>query len=180
MGCDPDGSGGGLVPGRVTGCYLALLVDEMAAGLGPARCAVLVVAPAALLDERVGQPDGVFAYDLLTGHPKRADHDVVFLLDLLEEANRRPELAWAGAWVDWDRMGEAIVDRYRRGEIKGLWFAELPGVAELTGAKVDLLARAPAADVREQARARLRREITERFARWLHQPSGRRPDETFL
>ena len=55
-----------LVSGRVPDCYLGL-------GLDPAEDAeaagVLVVAPTALLDPAVPQPDGTVLYELLTGHP---------------------------------------------------------------------------------------------------------------
>jgi hypothetical protein len=51
---------------------------------------VLVVAPAALLHPGVPQPDGTVLYDLLTGHPDRADHELVFLADLTVELRAWP------------------------------------------------------------------------------------------
>jgi hypothetical protein len=46
---------------------------------------VLVVAPAALLHPAVPQPDGAVLYELLTGHPDREPHELVFLADLTVE-----------------------------------------------------------------------------------------------
>jgi hypothetical protein len=71
-----------LVPGRVRDCYLGLRLDpdDDAEAAG-----VLVVAPAALLHPVVPQPDGTVLYELLTGHPDRAAHELVFLADLTVE-----------------------------------------------------------------------------------------------
>ena len=82
-----------LVPGRVPDCYLGLLLDPtdhdtQAAG-------VLVVAPATLLHPHVPQPDGTVLYELVTGHPDRAAHELVFLADLAARA--WPRLAHARA-----------------------------------------------------------------------------------
>jgi hypothetical protein len=38
---------------------------------------VLVVAPASLLDPCVPQPGGTLLYELVTGHPDRAPHQLV-------------------------------------------------------------------------------------------------------
>ena len=78
-----------LVPGRVPDCYLGLLLDPtdhdtQAAG-------VLVVAPAALLHPHVPQPDGTVLYELVTGHPDRAAHELVFLTDLAVELRAWPD-----------------------------------------------------------------------------------------
>jgi hypothetical protein len=64
------------VPGRVPDCYLGLLLDPpdhdtQAAG-------VLVVAPAVLLHPHVPQPDGTVLSELVTGHPNRPAHELVF------------------------------------------------------------------------------------------------------
>jgi hypothetical protein len=71
-----------LEPGRVPDCYLGLRLepddDAQAAG-------VLVVAPAALLHPIVPQPDGTVLYELLTGHPDRTAHELVFVADLTRE-----------------------------------------------------------------------------------------------
>jgi hypothetical protein len=63
-----------LVPGRVADCYLGLLLDpprDQRAG------SVLVVAPASLLHPCVPQPGGTLLYELVTGHPDRAPHELV-------------------------------------------------------------------------------------------------------
>jgi hypothetical protein len=63
-----------LEPGRVPDCYLGLLLDppgDQDAGR------VLVVAPASLLYPAVPQPGGTLLYELVTGHPDRAPHELV-------------------------------------------------------------------------------------------------------
>ena len=82
-----------LEPGRVPDCYLGLLLDPtdhdtQAAGL-------LVVAPAALLHPHVPQLDGTVLYELVTGHPDRAAHELVFLRDLAVELRAWPSGTWA-------------------------------------------------------------------------------------
>jgi hypothetical protein len=68
-----------LEPGRVPDSYLGLRLDP---ANGTEDVGVLVVAPAALLHPAVPQPDGTVLYELLTGHPDRTPHDLVFLPDL--------------------------------------------------------------------------------------------------
>jgi hypothetical protein len=72
--------GAGLLPRRLR---LDLDDDAQAAG-------VLAVAPAALLHPVVPQPDGTVLYELLTGHPDRAAHELVFLPDLTVELRAWP------------------------------------------------------------------------------------------
>jgi hypothetical protein len=83
-----------LAAGRVSDCYLGLLFDRAddAEGVG-----VLVVAPAALLHPVVPQPDGTVLYELLTGHPDRAAHELVCVADLAVEL-RAGHLALGPAW----------------------------------------------------------------------------------
>ena len=85
LGANADGEV--LVPGRVPDCYLGLRLDppghDQAAG-------VLVVEPAALLHPCVPQPDGTVLYELVTGHPDRAAHELVFLTDLAVELRAWP------------------------------------------------------------------------------------------
>ena len=60
--------------GRVSDCYLGLLLNrprDQRAGR------VLVVAPASLLHPCVPQPGGTLLYELVTGHPDRAPHELV-------------------------------------------------------------------------------------------------------
>jgi hypothetical protein len=63
-----------LEPSRVPDCYLGL---HLARGGSAEPASVLVVAPAALLHPAVPQPDGTVLYELLTGHPDRAPHELV-------------------------------------------------------------------------------------------------------
>jgi hypothetical protein len=58
-----------LEPGRVSDCYLGLLLDPAGDNRG---ASVLVVAPAALRQPSMPQPDGTVLYELVTGHPDRA------------------------------------------------------------------------------------------------------------
>jgi hypothetical protein len=58
------------------------------------------VAPASLLHPRVPQPDGTVLYELLTGHPDRAAHKLVFLPDLTVELCAWPTDTWARLDVD--------------------------------------------------------------------------------
>jgi hypothetical protein len=63
-----------LEPGRVPDCYLGLLLDQP----GDQHAGrVLVVAPASLLHPCVPQPGGTLLYELVTGHPDRAPHELV-------------------------------------------------------------------------------------------------------
>ena len=81
-----------LEPGRVPDCYLALRLDPDGQ-TEPAG--VLVVAPAALLHPCVPQPDGTVLYELLTGHPDRTPHELVFLADLTVELRAWPTDTWS-------------------------------------------------------------------------------------
>jgi hypothetical protein len=67
----PNAFGEQLQPGRVTDCYLGILLDQPLAEIAPEPGRVLVVAPAALLHSQIPQPHGQVLYDLLTGHPDR-------------------------------------------------------------------------------------------------------------
>jgi len=75
--------------GRVTDCYLALLLPPGPAG-EPEAGTVLIVGPAALLDPRVPQPEGSLVYALLTGHPEREAGELVFVADLTGRLSRFP------------------------------------------------------------------------------------------
>jgi hypothetical protein len=61
-----------------------------AIGRAPEPAGVLVVAPAALLHPVVPQPDGTVLYELLTGHPDRTAHELVFVADLTMELRTWP------------------------------------------------------------------------------------------
>lgn len=59
----PNGHGEYLQPGRVTDCYLGILLDQPLAEIAPEPGSVLVVAPAALLHREIPQPHGRVLYD---------------------------------------------------------------------------------------------------------------------
>src|SRR6266487_3714141 len=79
----PNGYGEYLQPGRVTDCYLGILLDQPLPEILPEPGSVLVIAPAALLHPQIPQPHGRVLYNLVTGHRDRAPHDLVFLADLI-------------------------------------------------------------------------------------------------
>jgi hypothetical protein len=61
---------------------------------------VLVVSPAALLHPSVPQPGGTMLNALLTGHPGRQPHDLVFLADLTVELRAWSHDTWDSLGVD--------------------------------------------------------------------------------
>jgi len=122
----PNAHGEYLQPGRVSNCYLGILLDQPLAEIAPEPGRVLVVAPDALLHEGVPQPHGQVLYDLLTGHPDRAPRDLVFLADLTVELRAWPPQTWTAVGVSPEAALLAVVDRWRAGHLKGL---ELGGVS---------------------------------------------------
>jgi hypothetical protein len=170
----PNAYGEQLQPGRVSDCYLGILLDQPLAELAPEPGRVLVVAPAALLCEGIPQPHGQVLYELVTGHPDRAPRELVFLADLTVELRAWPQQTWTTLGVTPEAALLAVVDRWRAGQVKGL---ELGGVS-LEEARA--LGRPAMGYVREQLRARLAREVSRRYLRWLHPTSPRRPGDTFL
>jgi hypothetical protein len=136
-----------LVPGRVPDCYLGLLLDPtnhdtQAAG-------VLVIAPAALLHPQVPQPDGTVLYELVTGHPDREAHELVFLTDLAVELRAWPSGTWATLDLDPQATADAIIAGWRGGQVKGLHYGGLTAEEALA------LERPAMTYVREQLRERL-------------------------
>jgi hypothetical protein len=159
-----------LEPGRVPDCYLGLRLgpdDTETAG-------VLVVAPAALLHPSVPQPGGTVLYELLTGHPDRAPHELVFVADLTRELRAWSTDTWARLDVDPQAAAGAVVAAWRRGDLTGL---RLGG---LTAQEAMALERPAMTYVREQLRVRLVRQVGRAWWRWLHPTSGRRPGDRFL
>jgi hypothetical protein len=161
-----------LVPGRVPDCYLGLLLDPtdhhtQAAG-------VLVVAPAALLHPQVPQPDGTVLYELVTGHPDRAAHELVFLTDLAVQLRAWLSGTWATLGLDPHAAAGAIIAAWRGGHVRGL---RLGG---LTAEEALALERPAMTYVREQLRERLAGQLRRAWRRWLHPTSGRRAGERFL
>jgi hypothetical protein len=160
-----------LEPGRVQDCYLGLRLDpasdDQAAG-------VLVVAPAALLHPGVPQPDGTVLYELVTGHPDRASHELVFVADLTVELRAWPLDTWAKVGVDPQAAAGAVVAGWRRGDLLGL---RLGG---LTAEEALALERPAMTYVRAQLGDRLQRQLAQAYRRWQHPSSGRRPGDRFL
>jgi hypothetical protein len=160
-----------LVPGRVPDCYLGLRLhpvgDEQAAG-------VLVVAPAALLHPRVPQPDGTVLNELLTGHPDRTPHELMFMVDLTLELRAWPHGTWASLGVDPQAAAGAVVAGWWRGDLLGL---RLGG---LTAEETLALERPAMTYVRAQLGDRLQRQLTHAYRQWRQASSGRRPGDRFL
>jgi len=171
----PNSFGEELIPGVVSGCYLGLLVDQPLAASLPAPGSLLVVGPAALLDERVRQPDGRAVYDLLTGHPERSPRDLVFVADLAVELRAWQDTDFAALGIDIDGVAEAVVQLARRGQVRARWYHEL------SAWDVKALGR-PAMDyARGELCDRVAGWLSEQYMRWLHPTSGYRPsDEPFL
>ena len=158
-----------LEPGRVPDCYLGLLLADAFQGPG-----VLVVAPAALLHPAVPQPDGTVLYELVTGHPDRTSHELVFLADLTVELRAWPADTWAKVGVDPQAAARAVVAAWQRGDLLGL---RLGG---LTAEEALALERPAMTYVRAQLGDRLGRQLARAYRRWLHPTSGRRPGDRFL
>jgi hypothetical protein len=133
-----------------------------------------VVGPAALLDERVRQPDGRAVYDLVTGHPGRAARELVLLADLAVELREWQDTDWARLGIDVDGVGDAVVQLARRGHVRARWYHEL------TAEDAKALGRPAMGYARADLRARLTAWLDEQYLRWLHPSSGRRPGEPFL
>jgi hypothetical protein len=148
LGANADGEI--LEPGRVPDCYLGLHLDPD----DDARAAgVLVVAPAALLHPVVPQPDGTVLYELLTGHPDRAAHELVFVADLTVELRAWPTDTWAKVGVDLQAGVRAVIGGWQRGDLPGL---RLGG---LTAEEALALERPVMTYVRAQLGDRLHRQL---------------------
>ena len=169
----PNALGETLEPGRVTDCYLGLLLPPGPVG-EPEAGTILIVAPAALLHPRVPQPDGSLVYGLLTGHPKREAGELVFVADLTGELRAWPDDTWAKLGVDPDQVTQAVVGCWQDGEVNGLQ------VDDLDFEEARSLTRPAMTYVRGQLRGRLTARLARVHRRWLHPTSGRRPDDRFL
>jgi hypothetical protein len=168
----PNALGEVLEPGRVTDCYLGLLLPPGSAG-EPEAGTVLIVAPASLLHPRVPQPDGSLVYTLLTGHPEREAGELVFVADLTGELRAWPDDTWAKLGVDPDQVTQAVVGCWQDGELGGLQ------VDDLDFEEARSLTRPAMTYVRGQLRCRLAARLGRVHRRWLHPTSGRRPGDRF-
>jgi hypothetical protein len=162
-----------LQPGRVTDCYLGLLLPPGPVGEHEAGT-VLVVAPATLLHPRIPQPAGSMIYELLTGHPERAPGELVFLADLTCELRAWPHDTWAKVGVDPDQVAQAVVGCWRDGEVTGLQ------IDDLSFEEAHSLTRPAMTYARGQLRGRLTARVARVHRRWLHPTSGRHPGDRFL
>jgi hypothetical protein len=160
-----------LEPGRVPDCYLGL---RLHASSDAEEAGVLVVAPAALLHPAVPQPDGTVLYELLTGHPDRTAHELVFVADLTVELCAWPTDTWSKLGVDPKAAAGAVIAAWRSGHLKGLQLDELASEEALA------LERPAMIYVRDQLRQRLGRQVGRAYRRWLHPTSGRHPGDRFL
>ena len=161
-----------LAPGRVTDCYLGLLLPPGPAG-EPEAGTVLVVAPAALLHPGVPQPAGSLLYELLTGHPEREPGALVFLADLTVELRAWPQDTWTAVGVDPERVAQAVVGCWQAGEVTGLQIDDL-GFEEVRS-----LTRPAMTYARAQLRGRLTVRLARAHRRWLHPASRRRTGDRF-
>jgi hypothetical protein len=169
----PNAIGETLEPGRVTDCYLGLLLPPGSAG-EPEPGTILIVAPAALLHPRVPQLDGSLVYELLTGHPEREPGELVFVADLTGELRVWPHDTWTAVGVDPDQVAQAVIGCWQDGEVTGLQ------VDDLSFEEARSLTRPEMTSVRGQLRGRLTARPARAYWRWLHPTSGRQPGDRFL
>jgi hypothetical protein len=114
----PNADGELLEPGRVPDCSLGLL---LCAGDRNHAPGVLVVSPAGLLHPAVPQPEGTLLYELVTGHPDRLPHALVFLADLTVELRTWPRGTWANLGVDPQAAASAVIGCWQGGHLPGRW-----------------------------------------------------------
>jgi hypothetical protein len=168
----PNALGEPLTPGRVTDCYLGLLLPPGPAG-EPEAGTILIVAPASLLHPGVPQPAGSLLYELLTGHPEREAGELVFVADLTGELRAWPQDTWTAVGVDPEQVAQAVIRCWRAGEVTGLQ------LDDLSFEEARSLTRPAMTYVRGQLRGRLSARLARAHQRWLHPTSGRRPDDRF-
>ena len=167
---DVNAHGEVLEPGRVSDCYLGLLLDPAGDHHG---AGVLVVAPAALRQPSVPQPDGTVLYELVTGHPDRAPGELVFFADLTVELRAWPQDTWSKLGVDPQAAARAVVAGWQRGDLLGLQ------LGELTAEEALAMERPAMTYVRAQLGDRLQRQLARAYRQWLDPSSGRQPGDRF-
>jgi hypothetical protein len=168
----PSALGETLEPGRVTDCYLGLLLPPGPVG-EPEAGTILVVIPAALLHPGVPQPAGNLVYALLTGHPERLPDELVFVADLTAELRAWPADTWAKVGVDPDQVAQAVVSCWQAGEVTGLQ------VDDLSFEEAQSLTRPAMTYARGQLRGRLTARLARAHRRWLHPTGGRQAGDRF-
>jgi hypothetical protein len=120
----PNALGESLEPGRVTDCYLGLLLPPGPVG-EPEAGTILIVGPTALLHPAVPQPAGSLVYELLTGHPEREPGELVLVADLAYELRAWPQATWTAVGVDPDQVAQAVIGCWQAGEVTGLQIDDL-------------------------------------------------------
>jgi hypothetical protein len=134
----------------------------------PEAGTILIVAPAALLHPAVPQPAGSLVHQLLTGHPEREPHELVFVADLTVELRAWPADTWSKVGIDPQAAACAVVASWQRGDLPGL---RLDG---LTAEEALALERPAMIYMRAQLADRLQRQLARADRRWRHF-SGRSP-----
>jgi hypothetical protein len=122
----------------------------------------------------VAQPDGTLLYELVTGHPDRTPHELVFVADLAVELRAWPTDTWARIGVDPQAAAATVIACWQGGRLKGL---QLGG---LTDEETLALERPAMTYMREKLRQRLAPQVWRAWRRWLHPTSGRRAGDRFL
>ena len=169
----PNALGETLEPGRVTDCYLGLLLPPGPVG-EPEAGTILIVAPVALLHPAVPQPAGSLVYELLTGNPEREPGELVFVVDLTGELRVWPQDTWTKVGVDPDQVAQAVLGCWQDDKVTGLQ------IDDLNFEEARSLERPAMTYVRGQLRGRLTARLARSHRRWLHPTSGRRPGDRFL
>jgi hypothetical protein len=162
----PNALGEILEPGRVTDCYLGLLLPPGPVG-EPEAGTILVVAPAALLHSAVPQPAGSLVYTLLTGHPEREPGTPVFVADLTAELRAWPTDTWTKLGVDPEQVAQAVVSCWQAGDVTGLQ------VDDLSFEEAQSLTRPAMTYARGQLRGRLTVRLLQHAGRPDPEPAGR-------
>ena len=112
-------------------------------------------------------------YELLTGHPDRTPHQLVFLADLTVQLRAWPADTWSKAGVDPQAAASAVNSAWQRGGLPGL---RLGGLS----AEEALAVERPAMTyLRAQLGDRLGRQLARAHRRWRHPSSGRRAGDRF-
>jgi hypothetical protein len=166
----PNADGELLEPGRVPDCYLGLLLCGGDRNQAPG---LLVVSPAGLLHPAVPRPDGSLLYELVTGHPDRAPHALVFLADLTVDLRAWPHGTWARVGVDPQAAASAVIGCWQGGHLPGRQFGGLTAEDALA------LERPAMTLARAWLRDRLAGQISQASRQWRQPTSGRRPGDSF-
>jgi hypothetical protein len=109
-------------------------------------------------------------YELVTGHPDRAAHQLVFLADLALELRAWPADTWNKVGIDPQAVAGAVVAGWQRGDLVGL---QLGG---LTAEEARALERPAMTLARAWLRDRLAPQLSQADRPWQRPTSRHRPD----